>query len=1075
MTRFSYLFLAGLVLAACGDTSSGVRAPPNLDRPVDIAFGCWGGLRIVGDNGVADVDDSVVEAAQPLESCSVHARGLIDPDCEGWICNKQDPDNNVALPTAPAGQEQLTDDGGVVVPGVEYFAFVLQSVPGTVALLHFPAKPPVSAKGPNAILTTDVNFVDADPLTPGRNSVPVGSLPVAIGTDRAGCHLVTANAGSCDLSVVDIESIADGRESTPPVVRAIDVVNATGQPIAARPAAMVAEPVEADQPIGVECPADPEGLFYVAYPDCHLVAAIRAATGTIEAGVLFHADGTFEITDGNVSCPAQCGGGGALTPGPHPSSIDLVYDPRVGTRRLAIGAEDSPVLAVVELDDLYHPLSASPVTLQGDVGVLDLAVSPQIGMGGSTGVFDDENTGGGQHQFVYAVTTDQTVRVADIFGVSVECDTQVDPRFLRLETNTSRLSCLPVGDPATPPRRPLARGPGIELVAGSVPTAVTIAPSRQYVRVDPPAPDALQGYFAFVTTASGEAVIVNIDDDAYRDIWLPSTPLVVQMPLAAAHQVRDAIVDRAARPLEDDGTTVVCTDEGIDESEGGPRTRNSSLALGYDPDEINQEKRYVLPTIERILCEGAGGPSAIMELSYQAPPDLRDRAFPDLRALRASETWSLTWEGPLSRDSGDQSVDGPVNRTALVAREGGDMAVRDPSRPFCTVGTEPGDLVVLTGCDPAQGDAQCGLDEVCYVHPQSEVGTGSCLPANDAEELAGICRDFLITMRKYAVRTTTSGELHVVPRRHMLTTSPVDGCTSDDQCMQLAQYEASLASASHPIDDTTTAPDRAYRCEPDVTRQGNLNRCMEVCTASDQCDAGTVCSGGYCIEAVLPPPECVPGVQRYQVRAGDAITVVGDLSGYLHPIIEDPTTGACVKDINASPLLIGRIPLTAPPCPGPDVYDVLTPNPCSTTVVQTEPVPNYIDDACTLDGPQPNILETRDAPAIRFKNPMMTFHLVDPWYPGDAVCREDRAGTLGMIPTVHNGYQYTFPVLAGFFTQRANTPSVLPVRTVRGPDGSVWVIDAGDDVPDELDQVTSTRGQVFRFEPSNLSLVNSVQ
>jgi hypothetical protein len=481
----------------------------------------------------------------------------------------------------------------------------------------------------------------------------------------------------------------------------------------------------------------------------------------------------------------------------------------------------------------------------------------------------------------------------------------------------------------------------------------------------------------------------------------------------------------------------------------------------------------VLPTVQRVLCEGRNGPSSISELSYQRPQDQRDLTFPDLRPIRAAETWFLTWEGSLSRDEVDENIDGPAVRAGLIARDGGAMTVRDPSRPFCEAGTQPGDLIILTGCDPSQGDGQCGLDETCYVHPDSQVPTGMCLPADVAEQLGGICRDLLVTMRKYAVRTTTAGEARVVPRRHVLTTSPLDGCVSDQQCMDLAQYEASLASAAHPESDDTAAPDRAYRCEADVTRQGNLARCMQVCESSDQCDAGTVCSGGYCIEGVLPPPECIGGLQRYSVHAGDAITVVGDLSGYLHNVIEDEATGACVPDPTASPLLTGRIPLTAPPCPGPDAYDQVTPNPCSTTVVQTEPTPTYTTGTCDLEDAE--TLETRDAPAIRFKNPMFTFHLVDPWYPGDAMCREDRAGTLGMVPTVHPGYQYTFPIISGFFTARVSTPSVLPVRVVKGPEDSIWVIDEGDDVPDELDTITSTRGQVFRLEPTVVQTVNVVQ
>ena len=48
------------------------------------------------------------------------------------------------------------------------------------------------------------------------------------------------------------------------------------------------------------------------------------------------------------------------------------------------------------------------------------------------------------------------------------------------------------------------------------------------------------------------------------------------------------------------------------------------------------------------------------------------------------------------------------------------------------------------------------------------------------------------------------------------------------------------------------------------------------------------------------------------------------------------------------------------------------------------------------------------------------------------------------------------------------------MRVVRGPENSVWVIDEGDNIPQQVGG-TNTRGQVFRFEPGYLGKINVVQ
>src|SRR5262249_16982891 len=157
------------------------------------------------------------------------------------------------------------------------------------------------------------------------------------------------------------------------------------------------------------------------------------------------------------------------------------------------------------------------VALENDPGIVDVAMTPMIGMGGAAG-FDDTGDVAGLHQFVYAVADDRSIRVADISKTPpVECDTEVDPRYLRGLTDPNVLACMPVGDPATPPRRPLARSPGVQLEGKSIPTSVAIIQSQwdddslnPYNDPADPKPDNLIGYFAMVTAASGSTAMINI-------------------------------------------------------------------------------------------------------------------------------------------------------------------------------------------------------------------------------------------------------------------------------------------------------------------------------------------------------------------------------------------------------------------------------------------------------------------------------------------------------------------------------------------------------------------------------------
>jgi hypothetical protein len=250
---------------------------------------------------------------------------------------------------------------------------------------------------------------------------------------------------------------------------------------------------------------------------------------------------------------------------------------------------------------------------------------------------------------------------------------------------------------------------------------------------------------------------------------------------------------------------------------------------------------------------------------------------------------------------------------------------------------------------------------------------------------------------------------------------------------------------------------------------------------------------GFCMEGVIPPQACINSSQRYQLHAGEAFSVIGSVSGFVHPIIEN-SIGECVRDPMASRLSIGRIPLVphepgapdtllacdpdADPVTGQRMNGTFDPNPCLATVDHTEVVTSYGPDP---SNPQNQCLATgssiveRQVTGVRFRNRNMNFTLVDPVHPGDRTCIGDRLGTLdpagtpGQIPHVVPGYTLTFRQIGGFaplklFDASGEDRLSFPVKVVRGPAGSMWVVDEGDFLSSSVSSA-STRGRVLRTDP----------
>jgi hypothetical protein len=1110
--------LLGLSLGACDDPDP---APPvrTLEGPADMTFACQGRMRVTEGQAPA-ADQPIVTTPMPLDACRGWHEVRVDVDEKDPKKSDDDVYTLAGLPPDGQGPMGLTD-GEVLTEArrqelfdewqaaIRLYGFVLQPSEGTVAL--------VSQK---LGATPTVSLVDGDSFAPGYNVLPVGTQPVGIATDPTGCHVMTANAGSCDLSLIEVASVLSGTEV--PAVRSIPVINAAGDPLAARPRAIVAQP--ASTSLGFECPDSPDSLVYVAFPDCHAVAAIHAATGEIRAHIVFAEDGSAKVVnDGTLSCGVTTCGAPTTPPvveipdaGPPDVSDAAASDaaapdaaaPDAGLaitavdtrprpvalhmasdgRRLYIGAENSPKIAIVDLGVDALPTTAQSVPLEGDVGVTALAATGPILMGGELGRANEGPFG--EFRFIYAAATDNTVRVAEVGDVLRECDTQIDPRFLHDVRDGQELACLPMGDadPATPalPRRVGARSPGVHMPAGSRPLGIVFvqAPGIEELE-DPKRPPIssikLIGHFAYISLSTGNVVVVNVDDDNYGDVESTAVPVEVDLSLALPHQLRDTGLDRrnslfcenadSGDGSEDDDpvySPLVCDFDIAEDCSyptgvlQGPPTMTApsvtTLSAGY----VAEAYLPALPAMRMLECVDEDGSTAVHELSQMVPDTLRDLVYPDLQSVR-SETWNIVWEGLLSRQNAG-ALD-PGVRLGYLEFDSG-FSLHDGGAPFCEMGAEPGDLVTLRGCDPEIGDQHCQASETCAVLPDIDIQSqlGICLPAGSEDLVQQSCLPFFASRRRFLVEQTYPGRLVLAERKRVLRTTPAAGCSSDTQCAALYELEQDLALGA-PLEAQSPQSTDRWACEPDPVPNPEIdparNVCIMTCGSDLDCENGWQCSGdGYCVEAALPPAECVKTLQRYDVRAGNMFAVLGSATGFLHDRIVDPVTGQCVADPKANPLAQGRVPLVVPPCTGEGFLDV-EPNPCATTVSHFE-----------KEGDEAGV--ARQAPAIRFRNPAFVTHLVDPILDPVAqgiTCTLDGAACPPM-PAVPPGYAITFAIGSGFSPIVVAVPSMFdlkyPVRMVGDPLGSIWITDQGD-------VSAFVRGQVARFAPLTLQVTAIVQ
>jgi len=256
--------IAALAAAAASCSPAPNLLPVNdLNRPTDVAFMCFGAFPGAGaaDGGTSGLQVS----GRPMRSC--HPPLAYDP---------------------PPSTTSRT------------FAFIPDSASGGLTMVD----------------ADNWKLVDPESATGGYGQLPLGQLPEQISVSDDGCRLISANRGSCDLTLVDPSVLAAQ------VINLQDDPNAVVPPPRSAPAnirplrgdgsRLVAAPYEAvflpqdtkgldgaallcggpgalaqAGPAGWATPAAPPVPWYalVTYPSCDLIVLIELPSGKIVRSV----------------------------------------------------------------------------------------------------------------------------------------------------------------------------------------------------------------------------------------------------------------------------------------------------------------------------------------------------------------------------------------------------------------------------------------------------------------------------------------------------------------------------------------------------------------------------------------------------------------------------------------------------------------------------------------------------------------------------------------------------------------------------------------------------------------------
>lgn len=742
--------LLALALAGCQEQEQ--RDIPNrvLDRPTDVALIC---VEVVCE----DLDGDGIEQD---DECETQALGLSACERDTGTCTSDNP---------------------------HLVGFVANSERNEIAMF---------TKCSNRL-------VDMNIEVPGYNFIPAGILPTELDASDDSCKVMSANVGSCDITVLDAVELARIGLGRDPKVEEPSELVATlipqrfdpgeggggGQwvPLGARPGEILAVPrtltlapvLDPSQTLEGVCDPLAPASAYVSFPTCNLIAEIDLRNGHVLQSRQFIGDpddGSVMVIDTGItpSCPVECPGqfeqlaAGEIPPvdeyGPFPQALELSLEPVASSedsssgldaadqsiegQSLFVGGLGSDILFEFPIGDTgeWAPVE-NQLRLSDASGIKRIRISPAV----NAPVF-----GSSFSQFLYVIAGDGSTRVVgraipgEVDEIGIECETQLDPNVV---PTGAELACIPVlqtpteGQPAE--RRGFARGPGIRPGRGEEVTDWMFR--KIYSAGEGVGPFAEPGTVAVGVTSAGTVVYSMIDQERAN-----GQTVIANMGVDPAGTMDMRLFPHSLWP---DPSFVTAM----------------NLQLPVVTDEVPQRSvpspgptRSLAPSLRRIDSTYAGNERTRQQLELGESKDEADQdrlgdgriynedvarvAVHDFRSWGgnlAGRLWTLEWEGTLP---GTASATGRIScanpgwqgGTCLVS-EPDDAQLLDASATFCDDGVLAGDKLVLVGC---REDAECGDGRRCL--RESVAGgesTGICISAQAYAERAGelrqICANFI--------------------------------------------------------------------------------------------------------------------------------------------------------------------------------------------------------------------------------------------------------------------------------------------------------------------------------------------
>jgi hypothetical protein len=685
-------------------------------------------------------------------------------------------------------------------------------------------------------------------------------------------------------------------------------------------------------------------------------------------------------------------------------------------------------------------------------------------------------------QFIYAVASDRSVRVISV-DLEQECETNLDLAQIKessVPVATGR--CYLVGGGSTPARRVTEKGPGLRF-GNLLPTDVQFIQVSKNEATDAgvtttdagPTASPLSGTFALIAVSDGNIYVVDLEDDNF----VPEGALMLDRS-HLPHRVRNAL----------QGTSSGKTDAGIVSVTGA--------ASGGIPVVISKEDGVALPG------EGVGlrgeGESVSSEWTLAYEPTLKERSTgqlylgtSELRLVDPGADFCRAGARSHLLDSQQRLVDQGDIVVVVGCGSSDDCALNEVCRKPVAKATAYGlcldrsrENTLFKQCtDLLQSDREYlvkrALDghlviDVLPVEPQGVLKQAP-QPASPCSANSDCANGYLCALDDRPVpdspeRSLTKGECFRL------------GCETDADCSAVT-CQAPLdggpkfcAPAPAPLELSSLACTKDDDCRPSVSGLGQACKSDKDCDAQAECrqpggagpeqqcvDRGMVCSSFVGTAKVcLRPSPCFGQLVRYQLKAGRTFVV-----GSYGRRVADAKTKVCRDDESQSELFNNRVPLGLPTYPvlvGPTCdpaksqRSLPSPNPCFERTTQGysgyEDKSGATGDEVTQAGP---------TTVVRFANPDIYFsvglgHLTkvpaSATTPGSSVIEKVLsapmpARDLNLRLSVNSGYGRMVGANTG-------TSLSFPVRIIEGPDGLVYVVDAGD-----IAGTTGTNGQLLRL------------